>query len=177
MLKVNHVIVVGSQAILATYAEDDLPAGASRSLELDVMLDTTDHMLAEAAADELTGTLGEYSPFNVENEIHVDGVDYTTCVLPAGWRDRLIRRPTPAFPGDYEGWFLEKHDLGAAKLCAGREKNTEVVWSLLTINKLSGITLTERLRTCDPWSQPDEDNANHVHANIQRALQSLKGEL
>jgi hypothetical protein len=38
---INEVIIVGSQAILGTYAEDELPFYATRSAEIDVILTPT----------------------------------------------------------------------------------------------------------------------------------------
>ncbi len=123
----DTVIIVGSQAILASRSEDDLPPAAMRSLEGDVLpLDDPDGV----KADLIDGALGELSPFDSTYGIHADGVSASTSVLPALWRDRLIAYSNPNTNG-VTGLCLERHDLCVAKLVANREKDREFVRQLL----------------------------------------------
>jgi hypothetical protein len=57
------VIIVGSQAILGTYAEDELPFYATRSVEIDVLPIADDDGEIARLADEIEGATGEFSPF------------------------------------------------------------------------------------------------------------------
>jgi hypothetical protein len=86
-----EVIVVGSQAILGTFDESQLPAAATMSLEIDILpiADTNDE--AARLADLIEGVAGELSPFEELHGFSIDGVDLETAVLPDGWRDRLVR--------------------------------------------------------------------------------------
>lgn len=53
------MLVIGSQSILASHDEDELPAAATASIEVDVaFLDDAD----EAKADQIDGAIGELSP-------------------------------------------------------------------------------------------------------------------
>ena len=86
-----EVIVVGSQSILGTFREDQLPADATRSVEIDILPIADDNAEAERLADLIEGVAGEFSPFEELHGFSIDGVDLTTSALPAGWRDRLVK--------------------------------------------------------------------------------------
>ncbi|MGB5952101.1 MAG: hypothetical protein WBG57_06235 [Ornithinimicrobium sp.] len=60
----NEVIVVGSQAILGSYDENDLPEPAHASIEVDVFFD---HDPELHKTDMVDGMLGEGSPFHEMN--------------------------------------------------------------------------------------------------------------
>lgn len=75
---------------------------------------------------------------------YADGVDFTTATPPAGWEDRLVPfEPPGAEPG--RGLCLEPHDLAAAKLAAGRDKDLEFVDALLRRGLLDLAVLVERV--------------------------------
>ena len=131
-----EVIVVGSQAILGTYDESQLPAEATMSIEVDIlpMADTN----AETArlADLIEGVAGEFSSFEELHGFSIDGVDLDTAVLPEAWRDRLVQvqnanTAAPAGSPRFTGWCLDKEDLCVAKLIAYREKDLNFVGALL----------------------------------------------
>ena len=86
-----EVIVVGSQAILGTYDESQLPAAATMSIEVDILpiADTNDEVAR--LADLIEGVAGELSAFEELHGFSIDGVDLMTAVLPHGWRDRLVK--------------------------------------------------------------------------------------
>lgn len=75
-----RILVVGSQAILGTYDDDRLPEEATRSIEADVAFW---HDPDEAKADEVDGSIGEYSAFHEQFGYYGQGVSVTTAVLPA----------------------------------------------------------------------------------------------
>jgi ribosome modulation factor len=71
LLEVDEVVVLGSQAILATRSEDDLPYAATRSREADI---AAWHDPDESLSHRLAGVLGEDSAFDHSHGYFVDGV-------------------------------------------------------------------------------------------------------
>jgi len=120
------LLVIGSAAILGSYDDDELPLAATRSDEADIAA------FGEATEDrshEIEGSLGAGSPFHDEYGYFADGVDLSTAIVPADWRDRLVLYESAGSkPG--RGWCLEPHDLAASKLVAGRKKDFEFVGAL-----------------------------------------------
>src|SRR6476469_1009289 len=84
------VIVVGSQAILGTFREEQLPAAATMSAEIDILPIADDNDETSRLADIIEGVAGEFSPFEELHGFSIDGVDLTTSAMPASWRDRLV---------------------------------------------------------------------------------------
>ena len=146
------VIVVGSQVILGTFPEDELPPEATMSAEIDILPIADDNDETARLADLIEGVAGEWSPFEERHGFSIDGVDLETAVLPAGWRDRLIKvqnANTAATSGEpqYTGWCLDKEDLCVAKLCALREKDRNFVAALLDAELVDTAVIASRLRT------------------------------
>jgi hypothetical protein len=146
------VIVIGSQSILGSYQEDELPSEATMSVEIDILpLADTDAETARLA-DRIEGVAGEWSPFEEQHGFSIDGVDLQTAVLPRGWRDRLIKvqnanTAAPSGAPQFTGWCLDKEDLCVAKLCAFREKDRNFVAALLDARLVDAVTITARLHT------------------------------
>ena len=91
------MIVVGSQSILGSYREEDLPTAATMSLEVNILpIADTDEETARLA-DQIEGVAGEWSLFEEQHGFRIDGVDLTTATLPAGWRDRLVTLSEPQY--------------------------------------------------------------------------------
>jgi hypothetical protein len=127
-----EVIIVGSQAILGSLDEADLPPVATMSMEIDVLPIASTNEETARLADQLEGVAGELSPFEAAHGFSIDGVDLTTSALPDGWRDRLVKvsnANTAGLGGEpvFTGWCLDKEDICVAKLCALREKDREFV--------------------------------------------------
>ena len=117
-----EVIVVGSQSILGTFGEDELPLRATMSGEVDILPIASSNEETAQLADRIEGVAGEFSPFEELHGFRIDGVDLETSALPEGWRDRLVRgqNANTAGPGggpQFTGWCLDKEDLCVAKLC------------------------------------------------------------
>lgn len=55
----RRILVIGSQSILATYDEEELPVEATASIEVDLAFFDDD----EARADQVDGAIGELSQF------------------------------------------------------------------------------------------------------------------
>lgn len=150
-----EVIVVGSQAILGTYDEDVLPSEATMSRECDILPIADSDEETARLADVIEGVAGEWSPFEEQHGFSIDGVDLTTVVLPDGWRARLVKVQNdntagPAGHPRFTGWCLEPHDLCAAKLCAGREKDLNFVRALIEAELVDSIVIRQRLGTIEP---------------------------
>ncbi|HCX83651.1 MAG TPA: hypothetical protein DHV14_00610 [Micrococcales bacterium] len=145
-----EVIVVGSQSILGTFSEDQLPADATMSLEVDILPIAEDNDEIARLADVIEGVAGEFSPFEQLHGFSIDGVDLLTAVLPEGWRQRLVKvqnANTAAPEGEprFTGWCLDKEDLCVAKLCAMREKDQNFVAALLSSGLVDHGIIATRL--------------------------------
>lgn len=135
------VLVIGSQSILGSFDEDDLPLAATASIEVDIaFLDDPNR----SKADQVEGVIGELSAFHLTHGFYAEGVHADTAVyLPTGWRERLVTWPLrssdPARPR-----FLEPHDLVISKLGAAREKDLQFVDALIRAEMVNVATLSER---------------------------------
>jgi len=155
-----EVIVVGSQAILGTYGEDELPAAATMSAEVDVLPIADTDAETELLADAIEGVAGEFSPFEQTHGYSIDGVDLTTSALPDGWRGRLVRvqnanTAAPSGEPRFTGWCVDKEDLCVAKLCALREKDQNFVAALLDASLVDAGVISERLATVPARFRPN----------------------
>lgn len=140
VLGVHEVLVIGSQALHAS-VEGELPPEALRSVEVDIaaMDDEEGRM-----ADLIDGSIGEASMFHSTFGYYAQGVVETTAVLPAGWRDRLVRFETPGTEG-VVAWCLEPHDLWISKAIAGRPKDIEFCEALVDGGLVTLALLKDRL--------------------------------
>jgi hypothetical protein len=150
----TEVIIVGSQSILGSFDESDLPFEATQSAEIDVLPIASTNEQTARLADEIEGVAGELSAFEATHGFSIDGVDLTTAVLPKGWRDRLVRvegsnTEQPGTGNRFAGWCLEPHDLCVAKLCAHRSKDLNFVGALLRARLVSAATIRVRLGTLE----------------------------
>jgi len=150
-----EVIVVGSQAILGTYPEYELPFAATRSLEVDILPITDDNNETMQLADLIFGVAGDLSQFQQVHGFSIDGVDLTTSALPEGWRTRLVKvqnenTAAPSGHPQYIGWCLDKEDLCIAKLCAFREKDLNFVDALISEGLVDPDVIVARLPTVPP---------------------------
>lgn len=137
----DTVIIIGSQSVLGSFAFEELPPQATRSIEVDVLpLDDP----TEAKADEVDGAIGEGSSFQSLHGFYVQGVGQDTATLPAGWRDRLVPVANEATLGR-TGLCLEIHDLCISKLVADRDKDRAFCAAVIEHGLVSIPTLIERL--------------------------------
>ncbi|SDJ09259.1 hypothetical protein SAMN05444157_1696 [Frankineae bacterium MT45] len=142
--------MIGSQSILGTYREDELPAAATMSIEIDILPIADTNEETGRLADLIEGVAGEFSTFEQLHGFSIDGVDLDTAVLPEGWRQRLVpvqndNTAAPAGHPRFTGWCLDKEDCCAAKLCAFREKDLRFVGALLDAGLVDANLITTRL--------------------------------
>jgi hypothetical protein len=137
----RDLLVIGSQSILGSFAEDELPEEATRSIEVDLaFFDDPD----DTKADAVDGAIGELSRFHESNGYYGQGVSLDTAVLPVGWRDRLIAIETPG-SAPARGHCLDPHDCAVSKLVAGRSKDHDFVGALLRVGLLDADVLLARI--------------------------------
>jgi hypothetical protein len=142
----GEILVVGSQAILASFAEDELPEIAWLSVEADLAF--FDEAGGQRKADEVDGAIGELSQFHETYSYYAQGVDLTTAKLPNGWHERLvIFAPDGASPAHAR--CLDRHDLVIAKLVAMREKDQAFAIALLDAGLVDLDVLRRRARELD----------------------------
>jgi hypothetical protein len=147
-----EVIVVGSQAILGTYDESQLPAAATMSIEVDILPIAETNEETARLADLIEGVAGELSTFEELHGFSIDGVDLATAVVPEGWRERLVmvqnaNTAAPSGEPRFTGWCLDKEDLCVAKLIALREKDRNFVAALLDAGLVNPDLIAARLST------------------------------
>lgn len=161
----TEVIIVGSQAILGTYTEDELPFYATRSAEVDVLpiADGSDEIAR--LADEIEGVAGEFSPFAELHGFNIDGVDLQTSALP---EDGVVgssgSEPEYGRPiGRTSVHRLVPRQGGpvCGKLCALREKDQNFVDALITANLVDPRVITTRLTTVPEAHRPAAERAAH----------------
>lgn len=119
----NPILVLGSQSILGRFPSP--PPELAVSMEADLCpLD------APEAADVISGSIGEITVFQDTFGYYAHGLPPDACVLPDGWRTRLVAIESPATRG-YTGLCLDPADLACAKLVAGRPKDLDFVAGLV----------------------------------------------
>jgi hypothetical protein len=96
----------------------------------------------------IDASIGEASMFHATFGYYAHGVAETTAVLPAGWRDRLVRFESPGTNG-VTAWCLEPHDLWTAKAIAGRSKDLEFCRALIDRELVSTNRLRKRIDEVD----------------------------
>ena len=115
------VLVLGSQSILGSFTEDELPEKAHASIEADVTFFDDDE---NDKSDLVDMHLGEDSQFHATFGYYAQGVNVEVATLPVGWQGRVIVLNSDRTNGA-SGHCLEPHDLVVAKLVAGRMKDLE----------------------------------------------------
>lgn len=137
------ILVLGSQAILGTYSEEELPEETWLSVEADLaFLNDPDG----SKALSVDGAIGELSDFHEMYAYYSQGVEIDVAVLPNGWKQRLVAfRPEAALPA--QAWCLDAHDLVISKLAAARHKDITFTQALLQAALVSQRQLEER--ACD----------------------------
>ena len=141
----HEILVIGSQSILGSYSEDELPDQALASVEVDVtFFDDRDN----AKSDRVDAFMGEDSQFHATFGYYAQGVDLTTATPPAGWRKRVVRYVSPGADGAV-ALCMDPHDLVCAKLAAFREKDKAFAMALLDAGLVDLDVLISRAATLE----------------------------
>jgi hypothetical protein len=137
----RDILVVGSQAVLASIPDERLPIEATTSIEADLALVDDP---GDEKADRIDGAIGELSRFHETFGYYGHGVGVGTAILPDGWQGRLVTLDTPGTaPG--RGLCLDPHDCVIAKLIAGRSKDEAFAEALLGAGLVDRDLLVARL--------------------------------
>jgi hypothetical protein len=143
-----ELVVIGSQSILASFP--DAPEELLKSMEADLY-----PLHRPEMADLIDGSIGELSPFQERFGYYAQSVSPSTAILPTGWQDRLVRLQNQNTDLRV-GLCLEPHDLAAAKLAAGRDKDWPFVQALLAHRIVSVQTFVSRVRDLPITSERKE---------------------
>ena len=138
----GRIIVFGSSILLVKFPElGDEGAPLTRTYDADFIIEPWDDQLGVM----LHNALGRDEEFHTRFGYYADIIrPVATEQFPKGWEDRLIPLP------DVAGVFcIEPHDMGAAKLQAGRPKDIELLSFLLKTGRLDDATLEKRLFSVD----------------------------
>jgi len=145
----DNIVIIGSQAILASFPNSVLPDILTQSIEADVFYLTEN---SKELTDLIDGTIGELSIFQDTHGIYAHGVGKETAVLPAGWEERLVRLSNSNTSG-YTGICLDPYDLCVSKLIACRDKDIAYVKALLNTGLLDINELRARLDIVEDFSE------------------------
>lgn len=140
----REFIVIGSQALLGQFP--DAPHDLLISMDADLFVPGK-----PADAELIDGSIGEASPFHRTFGYYAHGVGPETAILPAGWKERLVRIENDN-TGSGAALCLEVNDLAASKLVAAREKDLDFVQGLLRHRFADLTVLRDRLQSL-PISQ------------------------
>jgi hypothetical protein len=141
IVKDADILIIGSQAILASRDESELPIEATRSIEVDLaFFDDPD----EERADAVDGAIGELSRFHETFGYYGQGVSLSTAVLPEDWIAELVELDS-ATPGSRVR-ALGPHDCVVSKLVANREKDRVFAKALIGAGIVDPDHLVARIR-------------------------------
>jgi hypothetical protein len=134
------VLVIGSQSILGSYPEEELPPEATGSMEVDTAFLTDPD---NAKSDLVDVNIGELSEFHDQFGYYPQGVSVQTGVFPAGWRDRLVVYETPQ-TRPARGLCIEPHDCVVAKLVPFDDKDVNFAVALVRAGLIDLDVLDQR---------------------------------
>jgi len=153
----DEIIVIGSQAVLGSFP--NAPAAMLLSDEADVYPKNFPER-----ADLIEGSIGELSPFHMTFGYYAEGASEETASLPVGWQARLVRVQNPNTRGA-TGLCLDVHDLVAAKLVAGREKDSAYAAAALGAKLVDLNVLLDRIATINV-----DDRLRHAASERAQSL-------
>lgn len=166
IVKDADILIIGSQAILASSDELELPLEATRSVEVDLaFFDDPD----EEKADAVDGAIGELSRFHETFGYYGQGVSLSTAVLPGDWMDALIELQSTT-PGSRVR-ALGPHDCVISKLVANREKDRAFAKALIEAGTVDPERLVERIRLLP--STVDEPRRRSLIAWVHRVAKRV----
>ena len=162
------LLVVGSQSILGSYPEEELPIEATTSIEADLAFFVDPD---GSKADRVDGAIGELSRFHETYGYYAQGVSVSTAVLPDGWESRTVEFGSPgAAPA--RARCLEVHDCVVAKLVAGRQKDFAFAAALIREGLVEPATLIARIRAL---SRVDGRSIDRLEAWVRRQVGRSSG--
>jgi uncharacterized nucleotidyltransferase DUF6036 len=171
-------VVFGSQSILGSFSDTELPAEVTRSREMDVS--PWREFVGNASRDEIAQAigavnyeLGEESDFDYAHGFYVEAISKDMVLLPKGWDNRLVRftadLPDQAY--GVTGLCLEPNDLCVSKALAGREHDRIFVAELITAVLVKPGVIVDRLQGEILWTP---DYAQDKSQAVTRAVDHVR---
>jgi len=154
----DRVIVVGSQAILASIDAGELPERATMSVEADIAPEVD---IGEHLTTLLWLEAGQDSPWANERDYFIDAVSADTAYLPPRWRERAVELRPQARP-ELAGICPDPLDLCASKLARNDVKDREFVSALVDDGIISPRALRAR------FDEIDDPRLDPEHARVAR---------
>jgi hypothetical protein len=121
--EVDELIIIGSQAILASQTEIPEKLLVSREVDLYPAKEPEKAILID-------GCIGEGSLFDEQFKYYAHGVGPETATLPEGWRHRLVPIQNE-YTRNVRALCLHPVDIAASKLVAGRDKDLAYVKTMM----------------------------------------------
>jgi hypothetical protein len=174
VLREPYVVVFGSQSILGSFSDAELPAEVTSSREMDVSpwREFVGNASREDIAEAISAVnveLGEDSQFDYEHGFYVEAISKETVLLPEGWDNRLVKFSADLPEQSYgvTGLCLFPDDLCVTKALAGREHDRIFIAELITAGLVNPDVIVERLQGVILWT-PDytEDKALAVRRAV-----------
>jgi len=150
-------MILGSQAILGT--DPNPPEVFTVSMEADIYPIDAPHL-----ADQIEGSIGEFSDFHNTNGYYAEGIDPAVAILPGDWMTRVNKIQNENTNG-YAGYCLDVLDLFLAKAAAGREKDREFCTALIQ----HGYVTVEAALTKIPLMPLDQGEGLKLSAKMLNA--------
>ncbi|MEU1984832.1 DUF6036 family nucleotidyltransferase [Nocardia sp. NPDC019395] len=162
LLNEPYVVVFGSQSLLGSHPESELPQEATLSIEVDITPgNAVQRNLPEPELNmkllQINADLGENSTFHDSFGFYVEAIHRDTVALPRGWEGRLVRF-TPLAEYGHIGYCLDPVDLCIAKIIAGREKDHTFIAALLDAGVVAASDILKRLAG-EPIEWPSNEAA------------------
>lgn len=114
---------------------------------------------APALADVIEGALGRDSPFHRQFHYYADSVGPETATLPDGWQRRAYKLKNDN-TGGATAVCPEIHDIAAAKMLAGREKDLQWVQAGVDAGLSTGSCFKSGLRIPMPTKPQSKSHFN-----------------
>ncbi|MDY6869635.1 MAG: DUF6036 family nucleotidyltransferase [Actinomycetota bacterium] len=184
VLREPYVVVFGSQSILGSYSESELPAEVTRSREMDVS--PWRELVGSASREEIADAintvnyqLGEESEFDYQHGFYIEAISRDMVLLPEGWDNRLVHFTADLSDQSYgvKGFCLDPHDLCVAKTLAGRGHDRVFVAELVKAELVDPQVILSRLQGTILWtSDYTYDKGLAVHRAVEHVKFVMRGE-
>lgn len=175
VLREPYVVVFGSQSILGSFPEAELPVEITRSREMDVSpwREFVGNASREEVVDAINAInyeLGENSEFDDQHGFYIEAISKEMVLLPVGWDNRLVGFTADLPDRSYGivGFCLDPCDLCVAKALAGREHDRIFVAELIKAGLVDSEVILRRLHGTIQWP-PDytHDRETAVHRAVE----------
>jgi hypothetical protein len=120
-----------------------------------------------ALSDQITGSLGEGSPFELTHGFYIDGCGPETSQLPQDWHKR-VTLVCNINTDHAKGFCIHPSDAAYAKLYAGRPKDFTYVQTLFEEKIIAPSDLTKHLKF-----ESDAKVKSTVEKNLQITLSKV----